>query len=172
MGNTSRINRYNYNRSVHPHACGEHHFVHQIIEPAAGSSPRMWGTRSLMVCWCPVGRFIPTHVGNTQPEHPSISVLSVHPHACGEHQTEAGGIWYPGGSSPRMWGTRSGSIHCFLYGRFIPTHVGNTLMYTRYFPSSAVHPHACGEHLLNSHNFAIFHGSSPRMWGTPPAPGS
>ena len=71
---------------VHPHACGEHRFPpskHSII---AGSSPRLWGTFLIDFDDLIDGWFIPTPVGNILTNLPISSVLTVHPHACGEHK--------------------------------------------------------------------------------------
>ena len=133
--------------SVHPHACGEH----SENVPA----PR------------PLGRFIPTRVGNMLPRGDWCARPAVHPHACGEHNqriqiascfhrfipTRVGNIIgrcfngaVPCGSSPRVWGTcqKNASI-C---------------------TSRSVHPHACGEHLRDTGAKRGVLGSSPRVWGT------
>ncbi|VEE47095.1 Domain of uncharacterised function (DUF2825) [Pseudomonas fluorescens] len=112
-------------------------------------------------------RFIPTHVGNTVWLGFSAVIVTVHPHACGEHSSGAGRCCSAAGSSPRMWGTPVQRGQTPVAIRFIPTHVGNTrasALLTRLF---AVHPHACGEHGLISQRSAQALGSSPRMWGTP-----
>ncbi len=114
-------------------------------------------------------RFIPTHVGNTRQRQEERHVLPVHPHACGEHFI----IWDKdnsgNGSSPRMWGTQyargAGKKSC----RFIPTHVGNTGFSRNLRENVSVHPHACGEHWRPASSTTRSAGSSPRMWGTPPA---
>ena len=127
MWGTHRFNYVTLQWSaVHPHACGEHkpRFVNDIH--CCGSSPRMWGTPTVRLGSCETCRFIPTHVGNTTLPLMSTSLLSVHPHECGEHNL----LWnlYSGfcGSSPRMWGTRSLLLNRYISLRFIPTHVGNT----------------------------------------------
>ncbi len=94
------------------------------------------------------------------------------------------------GSSPRMWGIHGRRGCGQLAGRFIPTHVGNTLsrhprdFCMRFipthvgntFPSSCcpsrltVHPHACGEYTGAAGRGGRHHGSSPRMWGIPRRP--
>ena len=82
--------------------CGEH-FAKLGGNPIDnGSSPRVWGihlseSRSMpntRIIPTHVGntnaekkpaiRFIPTHVGNTRSVVPTIQVITVHPHACGE----------------------------------------------------------------------------------------
>ena len=70
------------------------------------------------------------------------------------------------GSSPRMWGTQQRMVARLSSRRFIPTHVGNTFFSGSAIDEDAVHPHACGEHALNSHPDGDVIGSSPRMWGT------
>src|SRR5690606_37314512 len=90
-----------------------------------GSSPRMWGTLSLLLRIQPRIRFIPTHVGNAIPTPYKSAHNAVHPHACGERPMQASFLPPLAGSSPRMWGTPAGTPHEYGYIRFIPTHVGN-----------------------------------------------
>ena len=91
---------------------------------------------------------------------------SVHPHACGEHPQIIPALRALCGSSPRVWGTRSGRSLCRPHARFIPTRVGNTLHEHSSFMRQSVHPHACGEHTFEFAGFDIHAGSSPRVWGT------
>ena len=132
----------------------------------AGSSPRMWGTRTAWSFSSAVVRFIPTHVGNTADTWQSSCQLTVHPHACGEHYRINRIGHRRSGSSPRMWGTLPPHGSRNSGYRFIPTHVGNTLRLVRGHISTAVHPHACGEHLNRKCRKYGGIGSSPRMWGT------
>ncbi len=113
-------------------------------------------------------RFIPTHVGNTWDSHYLAVAMAVHPHACGEHQICAPLHRVSAGSSPRMWGTLSHLTIDIPTTRFIPTHVGNTSARIEANFISAVHPHACGEHIGCSPQLLNSYGSSPRMWGTLP----
>ena len=167
VGNTPRSPPAPAPATVHPHACGEHprQVLRRLI--GLGSSPRMWGTLERAEDRQPDVRFIPTHVGNTVKGFYSSSSISVHPHACGEHD---GNTLFPNitiGSSPRMWGTPERVRLGDLLNRFIPTHVGNTINVTYIQFVSPVHPHACGEHVLYFPSSYSFVGSSPRMWGTP-----
>jgi len=50
--------------------------------------------------------------------------------------------------------------------RFIPTHVGNSLILIERYMLRSVHPHACGELRHAGDSFTHGGGSSPRMWGT------
>ncbi len=107
VGNTTSVFALPTTNTVHPHACGEH--TSDITERASmsGSSPRMWGTQQGLAMGLAFIRFIPTHVGNTIHLPRNIWNVSVHPHACGEHQSESSSTCMRPGSSPRMWGTRS-----------------------------------------------------------------
>ena len=167
MGNTDAHKSGSRQASVHPHACGEHRLATTRDQHLIGSSPRMWGTLQLPIEPFYSQRFIPTHVGNTSKIAADISVLSVHPHACGEHKTPPAKYSQEGGSSPRMWGTRVTITTISVSTRFIPTHVGNTGVCVCCPSDPTVHPHACGEHPERFRYLMQALGSSPRMWGTP-----
>ena len=66
VGNTFGSPQFPAEPSVHPHACGEHHKVIILENETNGSSPRMWGTLFSRCIISSAGRFIPTHVGNTE----------------------------------------------------------------------------------------------------------
>ena len=85
VGNTSPRPGFHPGCTVHPHACGEHSRPRCACSCAAGSSPRLWGTRPPALIRHLDHRFIPTPVGNTAPDRPSTEGRTVHPHACGEH---------------------------------------------------------------------------------------
>ena len=91
---------------------------------------------------------------------------TVHPHVCGEHQFDPSLVDHSGGSSPRVWGTRSNPILALINGRFIPTCVGNTKGPVAFTFGITVHPHVCGEHYVFLRFCVDFAGSSPRVWGT------
>ena len=105
VGNTSAPPASVTVPSVHPHGCGEHHRHKRRVPIENGSSPRVWGTRSMSRKTQSERRFIPTGVGNTGKPMNSHACFSVHPHGCGEHTVRA--VWPPttSGSSPRVWGT-------------------------------------------------------------------
>ena len=91
---------------------------------------------------------------------------TVHPHACGEHPQTIGDIRRLIGSSPRLWGTYCMPKATMTDKRFIPTPVGN--IFRRAMPNGfdTVHPHACGEHIMEKDAPVFYRGSSPRLWGT------
>ena len=134
-----------------------------------GSSPRTWGTAGFQHPHLVSDRFIPTHVGNSQPLRATWRPCSVHPHARGEQTVtrifgdDEGGSsprtwgtglgWLTnseliGGSSPRTWGTVDGLRNSVHAVRFIPTHVGNSRLSGLRSRSTTVHPHARGEQAL------------------------
>ena len=131
---------------VHPHACGADLMLSRSYKSSY--------------------RFIPTHVGQTlQAATPAQ---------------------YGAGSSPRMWGRpaasrrfrRASAVHphacgadvrvkfnIFVPARFIPTHVGQTLIHPQIIHIIPVHPHACGADKGFCSVILQDDGSSPRMWG-------
>ncbi len=111
-------------------------------------------------------RFIPTPVGNTSVPLPTAVLITVHPHACGEHLRWGPSVQRRPGSSPRLWGTRRECASSGHAKRFIPTPVGNTALSSDIPAFISVHPHACGEHGRMSGAGCCKTGSSPRLWGT------
>ena len=153
--------------AVHPHVCGEH--IHHHL--------RGFG----------VGRFIPTCVGNIALQTVRDRRREVHPHVCGEHclasralrasrwfiptcvgnmRSIAAGCNRQAGSSPRVWGTFPARVLRQHMLRFIPTCVGNMRKRSPRGRRGPVHPHVCGEHVLDQVDGEPFNGSSPRVWGT------
>ena len=91
---------------VHPHIRGEYDRLHGAVSKLNGSPPHTWGIHYLICNTCPLLRFTPTYVGNTQAGTPLFGGKMVHPHIRGEYMI----------ISP----IDSPSI------RFTPTYVGNT----------------------------------------------
>ena len=84
-------------------------------------------------------------MGNTFDAQGAGSVITVHPHACGEYFRSSHCLLISAGSSPRVWGILGWRRVYVRLTRFIPTRVGNTRP---------------GESLLPAAD-----GSSPRVWG-------
>ena len=146
VGNTRNRRTGRRRNAVHPHACGEHTDKDDTGPRQRGSSPRLWGTLTWSVAGDGFSRFIPTPVGNTVWTKTGLTVMSVHPHACGEHRICLCCLPEVCGSSPRLWGTHCGPPRCLPDRRFIPTPVGNTVTNPSTAVPGTVHPHACGEH--------------------------
>ena len=132
-----------------------------------GSSPRLWGTLLAASFSSYSIRFIPTAVGNASVVNEGAMGMSVHPHGCGERAIKQNRQRAEYGSSPRLWGTRANGRRELVHLRFIPTAVGNAILWRYKFNRTTVHPHGCGER--NSPNCFLdrHRGSSPRLWGTP-----
>src|SRR5262249_30179520 len=133
-----------------------------------GSPPRTWGTHDQEALPEVLGRFTPTHVGNTAATGGRFPRPTVHPHARGEHGRVLAARGRIPGSPPRTWGTRRRILDLWTFSRFTPTHVGNTRRAPRAGPAPTVHPHARGEHPTDPNLFVHQAGSPPRTWGTPP----
>ena len=65
VGNTTQIYTHPNSAAVHPHVCGEHARIGNVVGSEHGSSPRVWGTRLDTHIASLDERFIPTCVGNT-----------------------------------------------------------------------------------------------------------
>ena len=152
--------------SVHPRACGEHISSHGCFFVTGGSSPRLRGTFMALQIAAPSYRFIPALAGNIHGRPAPGACASVHPRACGEHSLSPLIFICPPGSSPRLRGT----CHCRRRrtgkSRFIPALAGNMQHKHVLNALLAVHPRACGEHLLNVAQKEFTFGSSPRLRGT------
>ena len=134
---------------VHPRVCGE--LQPRVRQPgkAAGSSPRVRGTRGRSSERVQSRRFIPACAGNSPPSFFVQIWLTVHPRVCGELPAAA--------------------FVLRLVGRFIPACAGNSRLAGRATMAATVHPRVCGE-LAPMWSAASFgDGSSPRVRGTPPA---
>ena len=166
VGNTSENSIRVIVVPVHPHTRGEHLCEHVRHPGRGGSSPHTWGTRAIGGAIPKVTRFIPTHVGNTPVHDPLACPGQVHPHTRGEHPRSQHRSVNMDGSSPHTWGTLRGDGAGQDGDRFIPTHVGNTMISSRSSPAGPVHPHTRGEHADLRQIGLMLDGSSPHTWGT------
>ena len=85
----------------------------------------MWGTLAANNLRKYMSRFIPTDVGNAHKLAATVSLVTVHPHGCGERWIGWLIVALGVGSSPRMWGTPASTCVVSYCHRFIPTDVGN-----------------------------------------------
>ena len=131
-----------------------------------GSSPRVWGTLLMSGRSGWVGRFIPACVGNSVQIPAVPNQIPVHPRVCGELWARHGGRRRICGSSPRVWGTLLYPPFVPVYFRFIPACVGNSFSGIGTNGEAPVHPRVCGELNPPRRLSFLFHGSSPRVWGT------
>ena len=92
----------------------------------SGSSPRVRGTRLDVRRPARRARFIPACAGNSTSPAMRSTNLSVHPRVCGELCAERFAGPCPGGSSPRVRGTRNTLFRITRPLRFIPACAGNS----------------------------------------------
>ena len=105
-GNTGAVESTKTPIPAHPHAYGEHRGAPVPRQVNIGSSPRIRGTLQASVAVDYALRLIPTHTGNTPKSSTKSQRKSAHPHAYGEHPGQICREKRPGGSSPRIRGTR------------------------------------------------------------------
>ena len=152
--------------AVHPRACGEHQSEWPLLANLCGSSPRLRGTQVGLELIATEFRFIPAPAGNTPFACPRTQKEPVHPRACGEHNTPSSIFLQNAGSSPRLRGTLTYPAKLSFLPRFIPAPAGNTTWCSGLHGVVAVHPRACGEHIVAMLSGSSSAGSSPRLRGT------
>ena len=152
--------------AVHPRVCGELGNDLVVMVAAAGSSPRVRGTRISRLRRPESRRFIPACAGNSRRRRCARRPPTVHPRVCGELLQEAAAACGAAGSSPRVRGTPLGRLGDRQARRFIPACAGNSrsAWWTR--PGTSVHPRVCGELYAGFHDAMNSAGSSPRVRGT------
>ena len=145
-GNSRAPPRPSSRGSVHPRVCGELDPPQTRNARAAGSSPRVRGTR--------------------HPEASGVPRRAVHPRVCGELLTahEANVLRF--GSSPRVRGTRPRHAAVRQAARFIPACAGNSRSRPCARRGWPVHPRVCGELAPVRRGASSASGSSPRVRGT------
>jgi hypothetical protein len=105
-GNALGELRVKLDHAVHPRACGERIYSRGEHGQAAGSSPRVRGTRDRRSGGYPLRRFIPARAGNANRARSRRKAPAVHPRACGERFARQSMTSNLAGSSPRVRGTR------------------------------------------------------------------
>ena len=125
-GNSGSSWRRTRRTAVHPRVYGELVGVRVAVVLIAGSSPRVRGTRRLLVQQLLPHRFIPACTGNSPtPEH-KTDRHPVHPRVYGELSATARKIVLMIGSSPRVRGTPARLSALIEHRRFIPACTGNS----------------------------------------------
>ena len=104
-GNAALFREFMVRLPVHPRVCGERTAHTYRVIFAAGSSPRVRGTRKMLASRLPERRFIPACAGNASCCGATYVLLSVHPRVCGERSKNSKAKGRTTGSSPRVRGT-------------------------------------------------------------------
>ena len=174
MGKTSLVYARWKGVRVHPHACGENISVYLfrfIID--YGPPPRVWGKLPCLEVAKMQKRSTPTRVGKTQGGSTHGRHEKVHPHACGENFVSVAAGMGTFGPPPRVWGKRVQVCSATISVPSTPTRVGKTERPHVCEKVTMVHPHACGENVVDRGGEKREIGPPPRVWGKPstdPAP--
>jgi len=148
MGNAQHSHSRAVLPAVHPHVHGERSNSVSKATRFVGSSPRTWGTPTVLWDNDTMHRFIPTYMGNAGYRWPALFLQPVHPHVHGERWINDPIRARELGSSPRTWGTRRDRSDTYCLSRFIPTYMGNATTGRIEHKLSTVHPHVHGERIL------------------------
>ena len=146
-GNTTLVDVWLKPVEDHPRVCGEHWGYEGERMDSTGSSPRMRGTRSYRHAGRDADGIIPAYAGNTRPHQRWRNAPRDHPRVCGEHPGVMAKCDTPGGSSPRMRGTRAVRLSCCSCDGIIPAYAGNTWHQSYCDVPFGDHPRVCGEHV-------------------------
>ena len=150
----------------HPRVCGEHRLCVSCPSLAAGSSPRVRGTRIRARRRRAAEGIIPACAGNTTPARTVTRSSRDHPRVCGEHKFRDDAARDAWGSSPRVRGTPLWSPQTHGRAGIIPACAGNTRPMVSPCSKHRDHPRVCGEHVHVIETPASETGSSPRVRGT------
>ncbi len=110
----------------HPRVCGGHRIMALGLDLSRGSSPRVWGTRSVIRASARSVRIIPACAGDTSVRSDGARPHPDHPHVCGGHFMPAMTSSRICGSSPRVRGTPDRSGAADACRRIIPACAGDT----------------------------------------------
>ena len=132
-----------------------------------GSSPRVRGTPTAMMCVSPMMGIIPACAGNTSRMRSRVQAPRDHPRVCGEHKGGQSFDCRQQGSSPRVRGTPDGFLVRQIPAGIIPACAGNTMDTHALRVVDRDHPRVCGEHWERDDERDGYRGSSPRVRGTP-----
>ncbi len=165
VGKTPHPRTIGQDLQVHPHACGENVGLPPMIAQPGGPPPRVWGKLTLKRFALPRRRSTPTRVGKTAQLASRSARKRVHPHACGENDSQTDRRSDCIGPPPRVWGKLCMSAADVTACRSTPTRVGKTL--SSFMPpvKISVHPHACGENAMTNILGRSMLGPPPRVWG-------
>ena len=125
-GNTEAVAPVHHLHRDHPRVCGEHDRVKVTKQGGSGSSPRVRGTRNLVVICRDQNGIIPACAGNTRLSAHDAVYGRDHPRVCGEHSAITSKDSAESGSSPRVRGTRGQDEGVEVAVGIIPACAGNT----------------------------------------------
>lgn len=158
--------------ATHSHSRGTNIFTFVTILFNSDSFQRTWdklwiqNRRTILI------RIIPTRVGQTMDGAWRRSLGPIHSHVRGTNKRSKLSIMYFTDSFPRAWDKRTSNTNEMARKRFIPTHVGQTLLYLIHTKDLAIHPTHVGQapdifhtrHLSSSHSHMRGTNSTYSNW--------
>ena len=133
----------------HPCVCGEKFISGIWLKCLSGSPPRMRGKVLQLVIGHAVEGITPAYAGKRHGWAKAKTTKRDHPRVCGEKTSTFCGLWFSGGSPPRMRGKGNPSRKACVRKGITPAYAGKrwTTMVSGSY--SRDHPRTCGEkHLL------------------------
>ena len=178
--------------TAHPRVCGENGRMGGTPGRPSGSSPRVRGKLGEREGGEVGPGLIPACAGKTRRHAAASDRARAHPRVCGENRRGTSSPLSGCGSSPRVRGkllvvrvaqhhrgssprVRGKPAHRRDRGRrggLIPACAGKTDRLHWTTPPRRAHPRVCGENLVQDRVRENTAGSSPRVRGKPPYPGS
>ncbi len=151
---------------AHPRDCGERSIGADTARKAAGSSPRLRGTRYRDATELRVWGLIPATAGNARRPSMLRTRTRAHPRDCGERRRSVPFDVPAMGSSPRLRGTLSQPHNLIEIRGLIPATAGNATARGGNQSWDRAHPRDCGERSEYAGRKRDGSGSSPRLRGT------
>ncbi len=153
-------------RKVHPRACGGARGSRGCGAPGSGPSPRLRGSQGRRVHGGVLHGSIPAPAGEPTLSHRSVSVIPVHPRACGGAGSVSHSTMSAYGPSPRLRGSRrAGAVAPRPQGS-IPAPAGEPELSAVNHARQKVHPRACGGAECTCPSNCSHIGPSPRLRGS------
>ena len=191
-GKTDSPRRAGLRGPAHPRVCGENGRMGGTPGRPSGSSPRVRGKLGEREGGEVGPGLIPACAGKTRRHAAASDRARAHPRVCGENRRGTSSPLSGCGSSPRVRGkllvvrvaqhhrgssprVRGKPAHRRDRGRrggLIPACAGKTDRLHWTTPPRRAHPRVCGENLVQDRVRENTAGSSPRVRGKPPYPGS
>ncbi len=155
-----------FNIGTYPRACGGPAQLPGDRYAAAGLSPRLRGTRILIVVLVQCRGPIPAPAGDPSRARSLPAESRAYPRACGGPRTSSNITNGAGGLSPRLRGTRVGVHVAAVRAGPIPAPAGDPRQRHVHYRLSMAYPRACGGPEYPAGVLTRVLGLSPRLRGT------
>ena len=136
------------------------------MQQVSGSSPRVRGSRLMVLIKINALGIIPAGAGLTGKYIAVSRNCRDHPRGCGAHTVSVLDKQAAGGSSPRVRGSLSVSSNTGSVTGIIPAGAGLTRLSSHSQSACRDHPRGCGAHRLLIFRILARRGSSPRVRGS------